>query len=78
MSDRAVLCAGVGCEWRRECMRYRIRVAEAKWLPYDHDRIAVMALVSRRGGEEGEQARANVCPAFEQAPQHRRGHSVPR
>lgn len=35
---KLVLCAGQGCEQRKTCMRWRIRVASATWESRDIER----------------------------------------
>lgn len=35
IKPRPVLCAGQGCNERRNCLRYRMRYASATWASYD-------------------------------------------
>lgn len=68
-AGRPVLCAGQSCEWRGGCMRYRIRVSDARWASYDLERVIFMERAVAY--DDADRARAGVCPQFMDAPRHR-------
>lgn len=62
-SARPVLCAGQGCEWSGGCLRFRIRVSEARWASYDLERLIFI----ERAKDDEDRALSKVCPHFMQA-----------